>query len=416
MNPRELRVIVLTLFVAGAPLTARAGESDCLAEQGIVQLRAGQSINAFHARFETQTIEAYPAQNLYLITLPPNVNEDEFEAFVEVDPAVLWADRNCFVTDTLLDGSTRSIFFSSIPSAYENPMMLSVIGSPAHPRSPLGGHPIIAILDTGIGAHPRLATRLLPGLSVLAAGGSAMDTGDGLDNDGDGWVDEMVGHGTMIAGLAARLAPRAQLLPVQVMDDEGIATTFSLTVGVYEAVAAGAHVLNVSMGQVLPADVLLEAIEHAAAHGAIVVASAGNDDRPEPQRWPAAYDVPNVLAVAATTVADERSLYSSYGAHVDLSAPGDELTSTMPDGSFALSSGTSYATPLVTGTVAAMLGQNLGLSVETQRRILLDTAAPIDGLNPGFEGLLGRGRLRAALAVQRARLSVLAPVWTIINY
>ncbi len=416
MNPRELSVVVLTLVAAGAPLAARAGDSDCAAEQGIVQLRAGQSIDAFHSRFGTQTIEAYPPQNLYVITLPPNVSEDEFEAFVETDPAVLLADRNCFVTDALLDGSTRSIFFSSFPSAYENPMMLGVIGNPAHPRSPLGGHPIIAILDTGIAAHPRLASRLLPGLSVLAAGGSAADTGDGIDNDGDGWVDEMVGHGTMIAGLAARLAPRARLLPVQVMDDEGVATTFSLSVGMHEAVAAGAHVLNVSMGQVLPADVLLQAIDHAAAHGVMVVASAGNDDRPDPQRWPAAYDAPNVLAVAATTLTDERSLYSSYGAHVDLSAPGDELTSTMPDGSFALSSGTSYATPLVTGALAAMLGQNLGLSVETQRRILLDTSAPIDSLNPGFEGLLGRGRLRAALAVQRARLSVLTPVWTMINF
>ncbi len=404
-SARRTRLSGALISLVLAPL-AWADEPPCAQDRGIVQLRAGESIAAFHARNGTTTLAAFAAQNLYLVTLPPGVAADQFEAFVATDPGVLHADLNCEVSIPLLDGSTRSIFFNVASEAYSTQPAMDLIGASSAVRQSGGPAISVAVLDTGVGPHAYLTARLLSGFDVLSGGTNTTDVGDGLDNDGDGLADEMVGHGTMIAGLITRVAASVRILPIKVMDDEGLASTFSLTQGIYLAASAGARVLNISMGQTVESDVLAAAVSFAGARGALIVAAAGNDDRESPLRYPAGLPHVNVLAVASTSLLDARSVFSNFGTHIDLSAPGETLVSLLPGGAFAQSDGTSFATPLVAGAAAGCLFVRPSSTPTQLREFILGGALIVDPLNPGFEGRLGAGRLRADQALRHARLGI----------
>lgn len=246
----------------------------------------------------------------------------------------------------------------------------------------------IAIVDTGVQPdHPELAGKLLPGYDYV----------DWDPNTSDG-----NGHGTHVAGIAAAstnngvgiagMAPLASIIPIRSLDNSGNGLLSSVANGIVYAANNGAHVVNLSLGSPANDSFLQAAVQYAWDRGAVVIAAAGNDNTTTPM-YPAY--LPGVVAVASTNASDVKSAFSNYGAWVDVAAPGDQILSTYLGSSFAYLSGTSMATPLVSGLAALLAAQ--GRSNTNVRDCIVFTCDPIAGTGTFW----AHGRINALRAVQQ---------------
>ena len=153
-----------------------------------------------------------------------------------------------------------------------------------------------------------------------------------LDQSNASFLDTMSpahGHGTMVAGILAAVAPDAMIMPLQAFDDHGCGSIYNISKAIKYAVSHGAQVINMSFGIPGRGQTLKNAIKEAIKAGVIVVASAGNDNTSAPQ-FPAAY--PDVVAVAATDLNDVKASFSNYGATISVNAPGTHVISAYPGG------------------------------------------------------------------------------------
>jgi subtilisin family serine protease len=176
------------------------------------------------------------------------------------------------------------------------------------------------------------------------------------------------------------------LMPVKFLDANGEGDTAGAASAIDYAVANGARVINASWAVSVQSAALWGALRNAADHGVLVVAAAGNEGKSTSTspRFPASYDLPNVISVAATDERDRLADFSNYGPHVDMAAPGDSIYSTVPkrmDASgYAFSSGTSMATPFVTGAAALYLARYPGSNNARVRSALLRTVDRLPSL------------------------------------
>ncbi|RMH18566.1 MAG: hypothetical protein D6696_12785, partial [Acidobacteria bacterium] len=209
------------------------------------------------------------------------------------------------------------------------------------------------------------------------------------------------GHGTMVAGLVRLVAPEARIMPLRVFDDDGSGHLFDVVRAIYFAVDNGAEVINLSFGIDEPSPALLQAINYARQKGVVCVAAAGNDGGRE-RIYPAAFGTS--LGVAATDLDDRLGDFSNYGSGlVSVAAPGVGVISAFPGGLFAAGWGTSFSTPLVSGTVALVRHRYAGGSSSASSQVekaVTKSAVRLLELN----GLIGSGRLDALGAVLEAEL------------
>ena len=244
-----------------------------------------------------------------------------------------------------------------------------------------GGGVTVAVVDTGVSyKHPDLA-----GNTWANAG----DPKNGHDDDGDGFDDDVVGadfinndsdpdddggHGTHVAGIIGAQGNNAtgvtgvnwdvNIMALKFLDENGEGNTADAANAIDYAVQHGARVVNASWGGPAFSQALYGSIKRAGERGVLVVAAAGNegansDSAPD---YPAAFDLPNVVSVAATDRSDRLLDFSNYGSKsVDLGAPGDDVYSTVPTISdptgYASFSGTSMAAPFVSGAAALYLSK-----------------------------------------------------------
>jgi subtilisin family serine protease len=262
----------------------------------------------------------------------------------------------------------------------------------------------VGIVDSGADlAHPDLKPNLLSG---------------GYDFvDHDTVPDDRNGHGTHVAGIigaagdngvgVSGVAWKASLLPVRVLDKDGSGSTSTAAAGYTYAAMQGARVVNVSLGGDRPSQTEYTALRN--ARNTLFVVAAGNDGEnvDTTDSYPCAYDLPNVLCVAATGGDDRLAGFSDYGAtSVDIAAPGVDILSTYPTsfgnssdyGAYQWLSGTSMAAPEVTGAAALVLGQDPDLSPWQLREKLMDSTHKVDAL-AGKVASGGRLDVAAALEV-----------------
>ncbi len=225
----------------------------------------------------------------------------------------------------------------------------------------------VAVLDTGIDlSHPEYAGRLLPGFDFVdIIDGAEEFIGDKVGADADP-TDPGVGHGSHVTGIiAARgermpvgVAPRCRVLPVRVLGalrqgdrTVGAGLVDNINAGIKWAVDRGADVVNMSLGIRHDGGGLphRDVIRYAQRKGVTVVAAAGNDGT-DTLYYPGA--LPGVLAVGAVGRDDGVAPYSTWGAQVDIVAPGTDIWSSWLDGGYAFAAGTSQATPFVAGAAA----------------------------------------------------------------
>src|SRR5262249_8887345 len=210
---------------------------------------------------------------------------------------------------------------------------LARVGAAAAQAYGRGDGVLVAILDTGIDLdHPALASTLdLPGIEQGGGPDPGDDRPEGKDTNGDGIVDGSLGHGTHVAGIVHAVAPGARLLPVRVLDSDGVGTEFRVAKGIVAAVERGAAVINLSLGLPVTSPSIQAALDLAHAAGVVLVAAAGNDDLATLD-FPAAY--PSVLAVAGTDPDDRKAPFSDFGQGVGLAAPALGILSTYWDGPY----------------------------------------------------------------------------------
>lgn len=252
----------------------------------------------------------------------------------------------------------------------------------------------LAILDTGIqGTHPDLLGRVIPGRNVY----------DGNDN-----TDDPHGHGTHVTGIAAANGDNAvgvagvnwncRLLPVRCTSSSGSTTASITSDAMMWAVDNGADILSMSLQFYSDSALLLsDAVTYAVDHGVLPVAASGNG-RGQLVAFPARYAP--CVAVGGTTRFDQRWSSANYGPELDVVAPALEVYSLWNGNGYLTFSGTSMATPHVSGLAALLLGFNPSLTPGQLTDIL---TATVDDLGPGgFDIEYGYGRINAYAALAAA--------------
>jgi subtilisin family serine protease len=332
-------------------------------------------------------------QNLYLLELPPQESELSLIQALLTCSNVEWAELNRYVH--AVEGQTQSFFVGMDPDAYGTQYAWELIHlAQAHAEATATGV-LVAILDTGVDAsHEVMAGRALTGFDFLAMSPGAPDIGNSGDDDGDGDVDELVGHGTFLAGIVAAVAPGAMILPVKVLEGDGWGDVFGVAQGIAYAVDSGAGVINLSIATSEPSQTLSDAIAAARAAGSVVVVAAGNDNLSDPGPFPAAY--PDAVTVAATDADDEMAEFSNYGQFVDLCAPGVDVVSCFPNGEYAIGQGTSISAAFVSGVAALVRSADLDASPEEVVAAVTAGVVPLED----DDGLLGSGRIDAQQALE----------------
>lgn len=275
----------------------------------------------------------------------------------------------------------------------------------------LAGNPsvIVAVVDTGVaytekGRHYKKAPDLFQTIFV-----SSSDMYDFINSDNEPLDDE--GHGTHVTGTIAQstnneigvagIAFNTMIMPIKVLNSNGSGSYAAIADGIVFAADHGAKVINLSLGGPVHAQVLKDAIDYAYYRkGVMLVCASGNDsendNNPEtndPISYPAFYD--ECFTVAATRFDGQKAYYSSEGEHVDISAPGGDVTVDQNgdgygDGilqqtfgrrannfSYYFYQGTSMATPHVAGLSALLLAKDTSLTVKELRKTIEMNAKPL---------------------------------------
>ena len=291
---------------------------------------------------------------------------------------------------------------------------------------------VVAVLDSGVDyTHPDLAT------NIWVNGGEI--PGDGIDNDDNGFVDDVRGwdfayddadpmdvdgHGTHVAGTIAAVGNNgvgmvgvswnSSILPVKVLGDDGTGSLSDVIDAINYITAlrqAGVNVvaINASLGSYGFSQVEADAVAAAGQTGIIFVAAAGNDannnDGPF-SLYPASHADDLIISVAATDRSNRLASFSNYGVtSVDISAPGVAIYSTLPGGTYGFQQGTSMAAPHVAGAVAILASAFPNARASEIRDAILDSAVPSASLanRVATGGLLN---VAAALDMLRGRTGI----------
>lgn len=260
----------------------------------------------------------------------------------------------------------------------------------------------VAVVDSGVGPHVDLVGKILPGRSFVA-GQSSNDTVD-RNGHGTAMTDLIAANVHDHLGVAG-VAQRVRILPVTVLDAQGVGNDQDAAQGIVWAVDQGADVINVSLGGEWPSEALKAAVVYARERGAVIVAAAGNDGPTAATRYPAAY--PEVIAVGAVDRSDVHLDLSNSGAEVDVAAPGasimapDFFSNGVAGLGYRLYSGTSFSAAYVAGVAALLLSFDPTMTpAEVQR--LLEVGA-VDVGPPGRDDQTGAGRVDVARSLAAAQ-------------
>jgi subtilisin family serine protease len=220
------------------------------------------------------------------------------------------------------------------------------------------------------------------------------------------------GHGTHVSGTIGAMGNdgvgvtginwSVSIMALKFLDASGSGYVSNATAALDYAVAHGASISNNSWGGATYDPNLLAAIQNAQAHGDIFVVAAGNNGQnlDVSPTYPASYHLSNMIVVAATDRYDQLAAFSNYGAGtVDLAAPGVQILSTTPNGTYSWYSGTSMATPHVTGVLALLKSEHPDWGYSQLIGQVLGTVDPLAGLQGKTRT---GGRLDAAAALNAA--------------
>lgn len=259
----------------------------------------------------------------------------------------------------------------------------------------------VAVIDTGVDyTHPALKGKI--------------DTSNGYNfvNNSTDTMDDN-GHGTHLSGIITTNTTVSssstttgllgivgnldvKIIPVKVLDSSGSGDSDIIAKGIKWAADKGADVINLSLGMKGTIPEIDSAIQYATDKGTLVVVAAGNDNVDCSNYSPASNS--NVYTVSALSKNDRKASYSNYGTKVEVSAPGDNILSTVPNGKYAYMSGTSMAAPIVSAVAAMIKAENPNLTPSEIKQILDQSAKDLG--TTGRDIYYGFGKVNAYNAVK----------------
>lgn len=293
---------------------------------------------------------------------------------------------------------------------------------------------VIAVIDTGVDvSHPDLAANIWQNPGEVA--------GNGIDDDGNGYTDDMngfdfgtlsaamtdqVGHGTAVASVIGAVGNdgfgitginwNVSIMALKIADSNGQLSTGAI-IGAHDYATMmrtdfGINVVASNNSYGLVAGDFYEdqqegfdgeraAIERFINSGATFVAASGNDALDNDSNFrafPASYNIPGLISVAATDNNDGLANFSNYGAQtVDVAAPGVNMLMASPGGGYVVQSGTSFASPLVAGIIGLIKSVKPNASAVEIREALINSSDPL----PALQGKVrSGGRVNAAAALR----------------
>ena len=355
--------------------------------------------------------DSWGKMNMYHFALRKGQTVEQAIVEMKADPNVVYAEPNYYFTKSEETGLHETFSAAQVQSANPGSQAYAATGANIGVQSVWSSasgmpavKPVVAIIDTGLDTNHYVIrnTGALWINTTEIAGNGVDDDGNGYVDDRNGWnfvsnsptmIDDD-GHGTHVAGIVLSIdqdiyttplrESRIRIMPLKFLNGNGVGTTSNAIRAIYYAVNNGASVLNNSWGGTSYSAALHEAVAYTYAKGAVFVAAAGNagSNNDSVPMYPASYDVPNVVSIAATTDYDYKASFSNYGrSTVHMGSPGVFIISTVPNDAFGTMSGTSMAAPFVAGTAAQMKVESpdmLGYQVKT---ILLSQDTPVSQLN-----------------------------------
>jgi len=281
-----------------------------------------------------------------------------------------------------------------------------------------GAEVVVAVIDSGVNPHAEFRDRMLPGINLS-------DPNNPTTNTADNCTIAAGGHGTHVTGILTATGNNgvgiagttwgAKILPIRVMltSNPCGGSIAAAAAAVIWAVDNGADVINMSVQYPYVNQPTIPTFENAVnyAHnnGVLLVAAAGNTNFTECGGnvcAPARFN--NALAVSGTTAQDRFASFSNHGPEVDVCAPGENIYSTAVISPFVTASGTSMATPHVTGLAALVKSFVPDITVAELRSVITNTAEDLTwnpaGVNGepaliGFDNYYGHGRINAYRAL-----------------
>ena len=233
-----------------------------------------------------------------------------------------------------------------------------------------GGGIKVAVIDSGIDLnHPIFAGKLSASTEFWDYVGKDATPQD--ETGGNGY-----GHGTAVAGIVLQVAPRATILPIRVLRSDGTANTSDVVAAIGRAVNNGANIINLSLGTGGYDQSFMDICTWANSQGVRIIAAAGNNgqlnnlDSPAMFTWnPNTYQM--TIGVGSVNPNDQRSSFSSYGDNVYIFAPGEKIWSAFPGNKSANFTGTSFATPIVSGSIALAMSET---TAPNRKNVIRDPA------------------------------------------
>lgn len=427
----------------------------------IVKMRGSASSDVtrnFAARMRSQrgmsVRNHWAGLRMYHMALPSGQSVENAVAQMRSEPDVEYAEPNYILNKASLSGVQRRFTAEQVQQQFNNSAQgtsqVYVTGNniglsqiyqqkSSGYTGNLNSRPIIAVIDTGLDVNHYVFQNTH---AVWTNPGEIAN--NGIDDDGNGYIDDVHGwnfvansgtmldddgHGTHVSGIilsvdqdifsGSLVTSKIQIMPLKFLDSTGSGSTANAIKAIYYAVQNGASVLNNSWGGSSYSTALNEAIAYSYNAGATFVAAAGNGnngvgyDTDSSPMYPASYDVPNIVSVAAITDSDGLASFSNYGTgSVHLGSPGVYILSTLPGNTFGEMSGTSMATPFVAGTAIQMKVYSPDMLGHQVRSLLLNQTTQVSGLT---NKVASQGKLNTVNAINAASLAAVdssQPVYT----
>ncbi len=334
-------------------------------------------------------------------TLDSNVSVKDALKKLRKNPAVLYAEPDYIVSASVTpDDSSYASLWGMNNTGQTGGVADADIDAPEAWDISTGSHDVVVgVIDTGVDhTHPDLIANIWTNPAEIA--------GDGIDNDGNGFIDDMHGisaitsigdpmddngHGSHVSGTIGATGNNGlgvvgvnhnvSIIGCKFLDASGSGSLSDALTCIDYFVDLKNNGVNVratnnSWGGGGFSQALSDAITSSEEANILFVAAAGNDayDNDAQSSYPSGYPHDSVLAVASTTHTDDMSSFSQWGlTTVDLGAPGSDILSTVPGGGYASYSGTSMATPHVTGAAALAWSVNPELSAIEMKDLLMSS-------------------------------------------